>query len=85
MVNLLKDKPYMNASAPRPPVEDTDDLLDDSDREDTGQVQLPTPDQPEQLHPNISRDTTYLGASSWSQTLIHPRTEAASKLYRGVV
>ena len=79
IVDLLKVKPYMNASAPRPPVEDTDDLLDDSDH-------LPTPDQPEQLHPNTSRDTTYLGASSWSQTLIHPRTEAASsKLYRGVV
>ncbi len=52
IVDLLKDKPYMNASAPRPPVEDTDDPSDDSDREDTRQVQPPTPDQPEQLHPN---------------------------------
>ena len=51
IVDLLKVKPYMNASAPRPPVEDTDDTSDDSDREDTGQVHPPTPDQPEQLHP----------------------------------
>jgi hypothetical protein len=50
IVDLLKDKPYMNTSARRPPVEDTDDTSDDSDREDTGQVQPPMPDQPEQLH-----------------------------------
>ena len=42
----------MNAIAPRPPVEDNEDTSDDSDREDTGQVQPPTPDQPEQLYPN---------------------------------
>ena len=53
IVDLLKDKPYMQASAPRPPVEDNDDTSDDSDQEDTGQAQQPsTPDQPEQLHPN---------------------------------
>ena len=52
-VDLLKDKPYMQAIAPRPPVEDNDDTSDDSDQEDTGQAQQPpTPDQPEQLHPN---------------------------------
>ncbi len=36
IVDLLKDKPYMKASAPRPPVEDNDDTSDDSDQEDTG-------------------------------------------------
>ena len=35
VVDLLKDKPYMNTSARRPPVEDTDDTSDDNDREDT--------------------------------------------------
>jgi hypothetical protein len=39
IVDLLKNKPYMKASAPRPPVEDNDDTSDDSDQEDTGQVQ----------------------------------------------
>jgi hypothetical protein len=53
IVDLLKDKPYMKVSAPRPPVEDNDNTSDDSDQEDTGQVQQPpTPDQLEQLHPN---------------------------------
>ena len=53
IVELLKDKPYMKVSAPRPPGEDNDDTSDDSDQENTGQVQQsPTPDQSEQLHPN---------------------------------
>jgi hypothetical protein len=53
VVDLLKDKPYMKASAPSPPVEDNDDTSDDSDQEDTRQVQQsPTPDQPDQLNPN---------------------------------
>ena len=79
IVDLLKDKPYMNASAPRPPVEDNDDTSDDCDRVDTGQVQPPTPDQPEQLHPNTivlpveTRPIEEL-RDRWSQTLIHPRT-----------
>jgi hypothetical protein len=54
IVDLLKDKPYMKASAPRPSVENNDDTSNDSGQEDTGQQaqQPPTPDQPEQLHPN---------------------------------
>ena len=53
IIYLLKDKPYMKASAPRQPVEDTEEPSDDnSDREDTGQVQPPMSGQAEQLHPN---------------------------------
>ncbi len=52
IIDLLKDKPYMIASASRPPVEDTEDPSDDSDREDMGQVIPPMPDQSDQLHPN---------------------------------
>ena len=49
IVDLLKDKPYMKASAPRPPVEDNDDTSDDSGQEDTGQVQQSA--TPQQLNP----------------------------------
>ena len=53
IIDLLKDKPYMNARAPRPQVEDPeDDSTDDSDGEDTEQGQVPEPRPAEQLHPN---------------------------------
>ena len=38
-----------------------------------------------QYNRTLSRDTAYRGALSRSQTFIHPRAEAASKLYRGIV
>ena len=53
IIDLLKDKPYMNARAPRPQVEDPDDdSTDDSDGEDMDQGQVPEPRPAEQLHPN---------------------------------
>ena len=55
MLDLLKDKPYMRASAPRPatedPEQDSDDLDsagEDDDREDMEQEQPPGPDYAEQ-------------------------------------
>ena len=36
------------------------------------------------IRSSLSRDKTYLGAPSRSQTFIHPRAETASKLYRGI-
>jgi hypothetical protein len=88
-IDLLKDKPYMSASTPRPPVEDTENPFRPQrpGRHGTGATtharssRTATP----QYNQNPSRDTTYRRAPSRSQTLIHPRAEKVSKLYREIV